>query len=245
MLLTERRKSARVFPTVSGWGWIGLGCMLVMMSLSVVAPLLLPVEWLATHRLVNGSEWGLAGVLAGFAIVELGIYGFHRACHRFQFMWRIFHQVHHSAQRVDIPGSVVFHPFELLAQNVLAIGITVFLLGLSPVTAAIVGYIVTFAAMFQHWNIKTPQWVGYIIQRPESHCLHHARDLHGYNYADLPLIDMVFGTFRNPKTFNGPVGFEQKPAYGKMLAGIDISRAVGTRFLAGTQVPDEPLPVPG
>jgi sterol desaturase/sphingolipid hydroxylase (fatty acid hydroxylase superfamily) len=54
--------------------------------------------------------------------------------------------------------------------------------------------------MFQHANLRTPRWLGYIIQRPESHGIHHERGLHAFNYADLPLWDMVFGTFRNPRT---------------------------------------------
>ena len=56
-----------------------------------------------------------------------------------------------------------------------------------------------FNAAFQHANIRTPRWLGYLIQRPESHGVHHGRGIHRYNYADLPLWDMVFGTFRNPQ----------------------------------------------
>jgi len=52
--------------------------------------------------------------------------------------------------------------------------------------------------VFQHANLKTPRWVGYLVQRPESHAVHHERGVHAYNYSDLPLWDMVFGTFRNP-----------------------------------------------
>ena len=40
--------------------------------------------------------------------------------------------------------------------------------------------------------------IGYIVQRPESHAIHHARGVHAHNYSDLPLWDIVFGTFRNP-----------------------------------------------
>ena len=60
---------------------------------------------------------------------------------------------------------------------------------------------------FQHVNIRTPQWLGYIVQRPESHSLHHGRGIHQYNYSDLPLFDIVFRTFRNPKEFVSENGF--------------------------------------
>ena len=53
-------------------------------------------------------------------------------------------------------------------------------------------------AAFQHANLRTPRWLGYLIQRPESHSVHHARGVHAFNYCDFPLIDMLFGTLRNP-----------------------------------------------
>ena len=50
----------------------------------------------------------------------------------------------------------------------------------------------------QHTNVKTPRWLGYIIVRPENHMLHHAREKHHSDYSDLPIVDMLFGTFENP-----------------------------------------------
>jgi sterol desaturase/sphingolipid hydroxylase (fatty acid hydroxylase superfamily) len=64
-----------------------------------------------------------------------------------------------------------------------------------------------FLAVIQHMNIRTPQWLGYLVQRPESHSVHHGRGIHHYNYSDLPLFDIVFGTFRNPKEFVTVSGF--------------------------------------
>jgi sterol desaturase/sphingolipid hydroxylase (fatty acid hydroxylase superfamily) len=61
--------------------------------------------------------------------------------------------------------------------------------------------------IFQHTNIKTPQWLGYIIQRPESHTVHHAKGIHKYNYSDLPIFDIIFGTFKNPKYHEHETGF--------------------------------------
>ena len=31
---------------------------------------------------------------------------------------------------------------------------------------------------FCHTNVKTPQWVGYIFQRPEMHRIHHEYEKH-------------------------------------------------------------------
>ena len=74
-------------------------------------------------------------------------------------------------------------------------------------SASAVGFVSAFYGMFQHWNVRTPRWIGYIIQRPESHGLHHELGIHGRNYSDFPLWDMLMGTFVNPETFDGEVGF--------------------------------------
>lgn len=67
--------------------------------------------------------------------------------------------------------------------------------------------ITTFLSVFQHSNIRTPHWLGYIVQRPESHSQHHARGVHAKNYSDLPLFDILFGTFYNPRNFAAEAGF--------------------------------------
>jgi len=63
--------------------------------------------------------------------------------------------------------------------------------------------------MFQHTNIRTPHWLGYILQRPESHLIHHERGVHAYNYGDITLPDMIFGTFKNPREWEGENGFHE------------------------------------
>jgi sterol desaturase/sphingolipid hydroxylase (fatty acid hydroxylase superfamily) len=37
--------------------------------------------------------------------------------------------------------------------------------------------------------------------------LHHELGIHGRNYSDFPLWEMLMGTFVNPDTFDGEVGF--------------------------------------
>ena len=83
----------------------------------------------------------------------------------------------------------------------------------------------TFCSMFQHANIRTPRWLGYLITRPESHSVHHERDVHAFNYGDIPLFDILFGTFRNPREFTGEVGFFDGSSrkVGPMLIGREIA----------------------
>jgi sterol desaturase/sphingolipid hydroxylase (fatty acid hydroxylase superfamily) len=79
--------------------------------------------------------------------------------------------------------------------------------GLSAQAITVMLLVTNFFSIFQHANIRTPQWLGYFVQRPESHTLHHGKGLHKYNYSDLPLFDIIFGTFRNPKDFECETGF--------------------------------------
>jgi sterol desaturase/sphingolipid hydroxylase (fatty acid hydroxylase superfamily) len=81
------------------------------------------------------------------------------------------------------------------------------IVGITPEATVLVIYTTTFLGVFQHSNIRTPRWLGYIIQRPESHSAHHERGVHARNYSDLPLFDILFGTFHNPKDFARETGF--------------------------------------
>jgi sterol desaturase/sphingolipid hydroxylase (fatty acid hydroxylase superfamily) len=226
MLVVERLRPARSFPSRSGWQWLGIAFLVLAMAIGTALPLYLPVDWMAEHRWLDGTKLGVVGgAIVGFVVLELAIYGWHRADHTFDVMWRAFHQVHHSPQRIDIPGAVLAHPLESAVYTLIPLAVTVIVLGLDPLAAAIVGYLFTFASMFQHWNVRTPQWLGYVIQRPESHCVHHRKGVHYYNFSDLPLWDILFGTFRNPKQYLGECGFEggADRRVGSMLAFVDVN----------------------
>jgi hypothetical protein len=132
-------------------------------------------------------------------------------------LWRVSHQIHHSPQRIDISGSTLFHPVEMVIQVLLQTFVTVIVLGLDPLAAALVGYVAAFHGLFQHWNVATPRWLGVLIQRPEAHCEHHRLGVHANNYGDFPLWDLLLGTFRNPARFEGECGFEA-PADRRLLA---------------------------
>ena len=94
------------------------------------------------------------------------------------------------------------------------------MLGLGTEAAAGVVVLSGIAELVYHWNVATPPWLGYLFQRPESHCLHHQEGVHSYNYADLPLWDMLFGTFRNPGRWQGRCGFgEDEQELAALLAG--------------------------
>jgi len=226
MLGIESLAPARQFPDIPWWRLKGFLFLTVQGLIATLTPLVIPEPWLERHRLIDltglGVVWGAA---LGYFVLSLVNYIWHRSAHTFPVMWRLFHQIHHSPQRMDMSGAALFHPFETIAFLTIATVLTTLVLGLDPVAAAATGYIAAFYGYFQHMNIRTPQWLGYVIQRPEAHCVHHQRDVHAYNYGDLPIWDMLLGTFRNPATFEGAVGFD-KPAtdrFGAMLAFADVN----------------------
>ena len=108
----------------------------------------------------------------------------------------------------------------------LALLMLIVVAGVSPEAALVANLTATFCSLFQHANIRTPQWLGYFIQRPEAHSAHHERAVHAYNYSDLPLWDLVFGTFKNPATFEGANGFYDGASarIPEMLLGMDVSK---------------------
>jgi len=140
------------------------------------------------------------------------------------FLWRWFHQVHHSPQRIEIITTFYKHPLEVLLNGVISSAILYVGVGLDPRAASQAVLLTGLAELFYHWNVQTPRWLGFIFQRPESHCVHHQQDLHSYNYSDLPIWDMLFGTFRNPQEFEARCGFAggREQRLGAMLGGVDV-----------------------
>jgi sterol desaturase/sphingolipid hydroxylase (fatty acid hydroxylase superfamily) len=226
MLIVEKIWPARQYPARRGWTWLGIGFLIFTGVVATVVPLVLDEQWLTAHRLMDGTGLGVVGgTVVGYVVLSAVAYVVHRSYHAVPLLWRLTHQLHHSPQRVDMPGALLFHPFEVIIQIVLQLVITLLVLGLDPLAAALTGYVAAFYGMFQHWNIHTPKWLGYLIQRPEAHNEHHRLGVHAHNYGDLPIWDLLLGTFKNPAHFEGRNGFET-PAdrrIGAMLAFVDVN----------------------
>jgi len=239
-LATEAIWPARRFPERRGWRWLGVGFLVLIATVGAVVPQLLPLQWMAAHRWLDGTWLGVAGgALAGWIVLSFVSYLYHRASHAWTPLWRMSHQIHHSPQQVDVSGSALFHPFEMVVQVLLQLFITVIVLGLDPLAASLTGVVAALHGIFQHWNVRTPRWVGYFMQRPESHCLHHERGVHARNFADFPLWDMLFGSFHNPERFDGACGFDA-PAdrrLGAMLAWRDVNAPLLGNGSRGARTP--------
>lgn len=198
---------ARKFPEQKFWRMRGLAAAVVYMVLATYSPFLW-ASWLNGPLLLDLTAipfW--AQIIAGYAGVQFCSYWWHRSLHQSDTMWRVFHQMHHSVERMDGWGALYLSPLDVIGFTFAGSFALTMVVGVSAPAAAIVGVVGGFAAIFTHCNIKTPRWIGLVLQRPEGHGLHHQRGRHAGNYAELVLWDMVFGTYENPKEWNGEAGF--------------------------------------
>ena len=226
-LVLELFWRARRYELARGWRWRAAAVTLGVFGFTFVVGrawgAVLP-QW----SLVDGAALGTwGGALAGVLVYEFLHYWYHRLAHQWDWLWRLGHQMHHSAESVDAFGAYYLHPLDAALFTTCAVIAFYPVLGLTAEAGAIASAFLAFNAAFQHANIHTPYWLGYLIQRPESHGVHHGRGIHRWNYADLPLWDMVFGTFRNPRNEEKEAGFYRGASarIGRMLAFRDVTPA--------------------
>jgi len=195
----------RKFRAPRFWRLQGLAVTVVTLAVSVAVT----GFWarvFAGRSLLHLDGLGIwAGAVVGVLTYELVHYWYHRLAHRSNVLWRLGHQMHHAPESLDAWGANYLHPVDTFFFSTWVSLTFIPLLGLSADAAAVGVAFTTVNAMIQHANIRTPRWLGWFIQRPESHSVHHGR--HRSNYADLPLWDMVFGTFENPAAMEEKVGF--------------------------------------
>jgi sterol desaturase/sphingolipid hydroxylase (fatty acid hydroxylase superfamily) len=123
-------------------------------------------------------------------------------------LWLMFHQIHHSPQRIEVITSFYKHPLEMFVNSVIGSLLVYSLLGLSLKAGAIYTFCTAPGEFFYHTNVRTPRWIGYFFQRPEMHRIHHQYERHLNNYGDIVWWDMMFGTYENPQNFDYTCGFD-------------------------------------
>jgi len=154
LALWEFIAPGRPLPRVRGWTLRALAAFTLYFLLSSYLPLL----WagtLAPLQLFDLSGWPTwAAVAAGVLAYECGAYWWHRGMHTFTPLWRTFHQMHHSSERLDVVSAFWFSPLDMVTWTLLP-GIVLTILGMPPAAATMTILIVTFLPMFQHANAHT------------------------------------------------------------------------------------------
>ena len=223
-MIVERLMPARPLPPSPGW-WLRVVALNVVQFLVVVgigthfdgwfrarAPLPLPTMHPA------------AATAIAYVAVTFVFYFWHRARHGSAFLWNVFHQVHHSPVRIETVTSFYKHPLEILVNAAIVSAVVYGVLGADAVVGGRVTVVTAIAEMLYHMNVRTPRAWGYVFQRPEMHRIHHERGKHRSNFADLPVWDMLFGTYVNPRESDVVCGFA--PPREERLADMLVGRNV-------------------
>ncbi|GAC21151.1 sterol desaturase family protein [Paraglaciecola arctica] len=207
LMILEAITPGRKLIKVKGWIPRAMLTFVVYFYLASYLPLYWD-KYLVEYQLLNLASMNVyLSTLIAVLVFEFLIYVWHRTMHQTNWLWRSFHQMHHSVERVDTYGAFYFSPLDMIGFTMVGSLSLALIVGVSPQTTTYFLFITMFLVIFQHTNIKTPQWLGYLVQRPESHSVHHEKGVHAYNYSDLPIFDILFGTFNNPANFAAEIGF--------------------------------------
>jgi sterol desaturase/sphingolipid hydroxylase (fatty acid hydroxylase superfamily) len=226
-VVLERLVPGWRLPQVQGWWWRVGGVNAAQLAIVLLAGLSWE-RWAQAASLVHlppGLPAWAGGLLAYF-IATFVFYWWHRARHEVHWLWLGFHQVHHSPQRLEVITSFYKHPVEMLVNSLLGSLLVYAVLGLSPHAGAVYTLCTALGEFFYHTNVRTPRWVGFVFQRPEMHRIHHEQGRHRNNYGDIVWWDMLFGTYENPKSWDGRCGYDggREQQLGAMLRWRDVHK---------------------
>jgi len=168
-----------------------------LMSLLSVSTLWLIAERYADRGLLSSVANPALKAAVAFVLLDLVLYLWHRANHRFEALWT-FHKIHHSDRTMNVSTAFRLHGVEVFLTAVIKAAF----IALMGVDAAVMlaEAIVTVFVMFHHANIAFPgeRWLGWLTVVPRIHRAHHSsrRAEHDNNYgAVLSFWDRAFGTF--------------------------------------------------
>lgn len=155
----------------------------------------------AKHNLAQGLLSVISNpiwkVVLSLLSLDLLLYVWHKACHRFDGLW-MFHKVHHNDPYLNVSTGFRIHIAELFMTYILKATIII-LLGIDELIVLVNEVVTTAFIMFHHTNssFKGEKWVGYVLTTPSLHRTHHSveRNEHDSNYgAILSIWDRIFGT---------------------------------------------------
>ncbi len=205
----ERLYSGWELPRVRGWPLRVVAVNLVQLSVVLLAGVTWE-RWFSSVSIFPLREQmgPFAGGLLAYFVATFVFYWWHRWRHESDLLWRTFHQIHHSPQRIEVITSFYKHPIEMIFNSILGSVLVYAVLGLNAEGAAVYTACTALGEFFYHTNMRTPQWVGWVFQRPEMHRIHHQYGWHRNNYGDIVWWDWLFGTYENPPSFDATCGFD-------------------------------------
>ena len=147
-------------------------------------------------------------------------YWMHRVKHAMPLAWKYLHIMHHGPSHMDSRVAFYRHPFEMVANAIILFLLGKVVLNVSAEAVAMALVIEGILETFHHSNLKIPRFIrplGYVIQIPEQHIVHHLRGVHRYNYSPISLWDCIFGTMKFHQKSNNELGFKHSKKAWKYL----------------------------
>jgi sterol desaturase/sphingolipid hydroxylase (fatty acid hydroxylase superfamily) len=178
-----------------------------------------------------------AKVALAFFTVEFLSYWYHRAAHRFEFLWR-FHSTHHVSGELTGVKALRTHPVDnVLFYFVRSAPLVV--LGAESAELQAVTYLGSILGILAHANIAVvPGALGWVVNFPQYHGVHHSLDLQQSqsNYGcHTVLWDRLFWTFRSQR--QGELRLGIAPAGPRSLW-----QELGWPFYRSVRLPEVPGP---
>ncbi len=165
-----------------------------------LAPTLFDAAWLEPIQATVLSQPLFVQFVMAVFVADLTQYWLHRFYHGNAWFWGL-HAVHHSAPVLDWLAGSRQHLLEIFITRSVVF-CPIFLLGFSDQAIASYVALVGLQAVFAHANFGIGLGpLSYVLVTPQYHHWHHSNDpaAADTNFAvHLPVIDMMFGTFRFP-----------------------------------------------
>jgi sterol desaturase/sphingolipid hydroxylase (fatty acid hydroxylase superfamily) len=122
-------------------------------------------------------------IVAGFLLMDLTFYWWHRINHIFPILWR-FHSVHHLDPDLDVTTAFRFHFVEIIYSAVFRV-VQIGVIGITPATYLIYETCFTMATIFHHSNLRLPlkleRALNLVIVTPRMHGIHHSKQIREAN----------------------------------------------------------------
>jgi sterol desaturase/sphingolipid hydroxylase (fatty acid hydroxylase superfamily) len=177
---------------------------------SIVVRLIFPLAAVGFAAYVNQQGWGvlnqvtldpLLAILIAVVVMDFAIWLQHVMVHAIPLFWRL-HRMHHADLDYDLTTGARFHPLEIILSMGVKLAV-ITLLGPAVVAVLIFEVLLNAMAMFNHGNIRLPQWLDrglrWLVVTPDMHRVHHSaqHDETNSNFGfNLSVWDRLFGTYK-------------------------------------------------
>jgi len=115
--------------------------------------------------------------VAGFLLMDLTFYWWHRINHEIGLLWR-FHSAHHVDPELDVTTGFRFHLVEIAYSTPFRVA-QVVVLGISPFIYITYELVFQLATLFHHSNLRLPLWLeralNKLVVTPRMHGIHHSQ----------------------------------------------------------------------